>query len=135
MLGCNTNNPAVRRYLTRTAITLTIYVALTLVTVTTFVRFHPTGWLVYPLAILPALPVVALLVVVGLYLKEEKDEVVRTVFVETLLWAIGATLAFTTTWGFLENFTRVPHLALYLVFVIFSVFVGLFSPIASRRFR
>jgi hypothetical protein len=114
---------------------MSIYLILTFATVTIFVHFHPAGWLVYPLAVLPALPIIGMLAVIRLYLKEEKDEVVRTVFVETLLWAIGATLASTTVWGFLENFTHVPHLDLYMVFPIFWAFYALIAPFSSRRYR
>lgn len=135
MLGCTTNNPAARRYVIRTAVAMSFYIVLTFATVTAFTHYHPTGWLIYPLAVLPALPILAMLMVVRLYLREEKDEVVRTVLVEALLWAIGATLSFTTTWGFLENFTHVPHLDLYLVFAIFWVCVGLFSPLVKARYR
>lgn len=135
MFGCSTNNPAVRRYLIRFAVAITFYMLFLVGTVTAFVRYHLTGWLTYPLAVLPSLPIIGTLIVMGLYIKEEKDEVVRAVFVESLLWGIGATLAATTTWGFLENFTHVPHLDLYMVFPIFWVCVGLFSPIANRRYR
>lgn len=135
MIGCTTNNPAIRRYLIRSAVAMTFYLILTFGTVTVFVHYHPTGWLIYPLAVLPALPIIAMLAVVALYLKEEKDEVVRTMFVETLLWGIGATLTVTTIWGFLENFTHVPHLDLYMVLPIFWVCVGLFSPLVKARYR
>jgi hypothetical protein len=135
MLGCTTNNPAVRRYLVRFAVVIGFYMLFLVGTVWAFVHSRPTGWLAYLLAVMPALPIIASLVVVGIYLKEEKDELVRAVFVQSLLWAIGATLASTTVWGFLENFVHVPHMDLFLVFPMFCVFVGIFSPMVNARYK
>jgi uncharacterized YccA/Bax inhibitor family protein len=135
MIGCTTNNPAVRRYLARFAAAMTFYILFLIVTVWTFHHGHPSGLLAYGLAVLPALPIIASLIVVGIYLREEKDEVVRAIFVETLLWGIGATLTVTTIWGFLENFAQVKHMDLFLVFPIFWVFVGMSSAMVNARYR
>jgi hypothetical protein len=52
-----------------------------------------------------------------------------------MLWGIGATLAVTSVWGFLENFVQVVHFDLYLVFPLFWFFVGIFSPVLKARYR
>jgi len=74
-------------------------------------------------------------VVVGLYLAEEKDEFQRTVLIQSMLWGMGATLAVTSVWGFLENFVQVAHFDLYLVFPLFCFFVGVFTPLVKARYR
>jgi hypothetical protein len=134
-MTCTTNNPAVRRYILRFAVAISFYMLFLVGTVWAFVHTRPTGWLAYLLAILPSLPIIASLAVVGLYLKEEKDELVRMIFVQSLIWAIGATLTATTVWGFLENFAHVPHMDLFLVFPMFWAFVGIFSPMVNARYR
>jgi hypothetical protein len=112
-----------------------LYALFQILAVWEFKHGHPTGGLAYLLAVLPSLPIIGELVVVGLYLTEEKDEFQRTVLVQSLLWGIGATLAVTSVWGFLENFIQVVHFDLYLVFPLFWFFVGVFTPLLKARYR
>ena len=134
MMGC-TNNPAARRYYRRVTYTMFVYALLLVVSVVAFTRHHPTGLLAYVLAVLPALPIVGMMVVFGLYLREEKDEVQRAIGVEALVWSTGATLSLTTVWGFLENFVHVPHLQLMWIYPIFWVFFGISMPMINARYR
>jgi hypothetical protein len=134
-MGCITNNPAARRYYRRLIVTLLLYAASLVVSIGVFIHFRPTGPLAYALAILPAIPVIGILAVFGLYLAEEKDEFQRFIGVQAMLWGIGGTLAVTTVWGFLENFVHVPHLQLILVFPIFWFFFGVSLPVLLARYK
>lgn len=135
-MNCSSStNLAKRRYTWRLIVAMVFYVVFLFVSIRAFRHGHPQGLLAYVLALLPALPVVSLLGVVGLYLGEEKDEFQRNLFVQSLVWGIGATLAVTTSWGFLELFLAVPHLDLYLVFAVFWVAVGISSPFLRLRYR
>ena len=87
------------------------------------------------LSILPALPIVAVIVVVGLYLREETDEFQRALLTEALLWGMGGTLAITSIWGFLENFHQAQHFPAFYTFVLFWLFVGLAGCIQRLRYR
>ena len=129
------SNPAVRRYVWRFSGAMVLYTLFLILAVWEFKHRNPTGALAYLLAVLPSLPIIGGLVVVGLYLAEEKDEFQRTVLVQSMLWGIGATLAVTSVWGFLENFVQVVHFDLYLVFPLFWFFVGIFSPVLKARYR
>ena len=132
---CLPKNPATRRYLYRFLATMMFYVVFLVGAVWAFPRYHPTGVLAYLLAILPALPIVGIIVVVGLYLAEEKDEFQRALLVQAMIWGIGATLSLTTAWGFLEVFQLVPHIELYLVFPLFCVLTGFASGMLKARYR
>lgn len=132
---CLVNNLAVRRYLYRLLGMMLIYVLFLFLAVWGFKHWHLTGGLAYLLAIFPSLPIIGGMVVVGLYLTEEKDEFQRTVLIQSMIWSIGATLSVTTVWGFLENFVQVPHLDLYQVFPLFCFFVGIFTPFLKARYR
>src|SRR5208283_1965437 len=134
MMNC-TNNPAARRYVRRFGIAMLFYVLFLVGSVSVFARYHPAGPLAYVLAILPALPIVGMITVFGIYLGEEKDELQRAMGVQALLWSTGATLSLTTVWGFLENFTNVPHLQLMWIYPIFGVFFGIALPIINARYR
>ena len=128
-------NAAVRRYTYRFMTLMLFYVVFLVAAVWTFSHRHPAGPPAYGLALLPALPIVGMLVVVGLYLAEEKDEFLRNMFVQSMVWGIGGTLAVTTVWGFLELFVPVPRLQPYLVFPIYWGFVGVATALLKLRYR
>jgi uncharacterized YccA/Bax inhibitor family protein len=134
-MGCITNNPAARRYYRRLIVTLLLYAVTLAVSIGVFIHFRPTGPLAYALAILPAIPVIGILAVFGLYLAEEKDEFQRFIGVQAMLWGIGGQLAVTTVWGFLESFVHVPHLNPINNFAIFWAFVGVSIPVLLARYK
>ncbi len=134
-MNCLTNNPAARRYLRRNIITMLLYALSLAVTTSVFLRYHPAGPLAYALAVLPAIPLVGLLAIFGLYLAEEKDEFQRFIGVQAMLWGIGGTLAVTNIWGFLESFVHLRHLNPILDAVIFWIFVGISIPFLLARYR
>jgi hypothetical protein len=114
---------------------MVLYVAFLVLALVIFIHYRPTGPLAWLLAVLPALPVIGQLAVCGLYLAEEKDEFLRNLQIQAMLWGIGATLAVTTVWGFLENFAQVPHLYLYVVYPLFWFFVGISTPLLKARYK
>jgi nitric oxide reductase large subunit len=111
------------------------YVALLLGVTWYFRHYQPVGAVAYLLAILPAIPIIGTIVIVGLYLAEEQDEFQRTLLIQSMLCALAAVMAITTVWGFLEAFTNIPHLQPYLVFPLFWFFVGVATPMLKRRYR
>jgi multisubunit Na+/H+ antiporter MnhB subunit len=132
---CSTNNPAQRKFFKRFAISMALYVLLLLVSVVAFVHFKPAGALAYVLAVLPALPIIAMLLAIGAYLAEEKDEFIRNMQVQMLLGGIGGTLSVVSVWGFLENFTRVRHMDLLWVYPLFWVCTGVSAAVVWLRYR
>jgi hypothetical protein len=87
------------------------------------------------MAILPAIPILWVLMETGRFLATEKDEFQRNVLVQCLLGGIGGTLAVTTIWGNLENFAHAPHLDLVWIYPIFWIFVVLSAPVVMWRYR
>ncbi len=129
------SNPAQSRYVWRmlvAALLCALFSALAAVGV----RFgHLTGVAAYLLAILPALPIVGALVVTGAYLREEKDEFQRNLYIQALLGGIALTLSMTTIWGYLEDFARAPHLRLAWVYPLFWIFVLVSFPVVWLRYK
>jgi hypothetical protein len=124
---------AEKRYLIRLFLVGVVYI------LATFVTFHilyhgrtslPMGLL---LAAIPSVPLFAMIAVVVLYLKEEKDDFQRELFIQSLLWGMGGTLALTSFWSFLHLFTHVPPVDGFHVFVIFWVLMGV-ATIPLRRY-
>jgi uncharacterized YccA/Bax inhibitor family protein len=134
-MNCSDKNAAIRRYNLRILLAMIFYIAFLVAAVWTFSHHHPTGLPAYGLAILPAIPVVGIVVIVGFYLTEEKDEFLRNLHVQSMIWSLGVTLTVTTVWGFLELFVPVAHLQLYLIFPLFWFLVGVSGWLLRMRYR
>jgi len=94
----------------------------------------PAPWL-YVAAVLPALPLLGVIAVIGLYVHEEADEFRRATYVQGMLWSLGLVLAFTTVWGFLELLANAPHLELWWIFPIYCVGQGVAHHLVRRWYR
>ena len=95
---------AQRKYLQRGLAVMLAYFALLVSAVTITHRLHPQGWLLYGTALLPSLPIFALLFVVARYLREERDEFQRDTVIRCLLWGVAAMVATELFTSFLRNF-------------------------------
>lgn len=96
-------------------------------------RVHgPATWL---LAVLPALPLIGAIVLLGQYLREETDEFRRAIVTEAMLWGIGLAMALTTAWGFIEMFIPGVHVPLLWVFPAFCVTFAVSKLLVRRRFQ
>ena len=134
-MTCLQRSAATRRYLIRFAVAMSAYILLVTMDAVCFRKYHPTGAMAYALAILPALAIIGQIVIVGLYLAEEKDEFQRNLFIQLLLWGLGGLLAFTSVWGMLESFTHIRHFEPTWTFTVFWAFVGVSSPFLQRKYR
>lgn len=135
ILLCRGNSAAERRYVARMLIAAGLCVLNALLAAFIFRTWHLKGFPAYPVAVLPALPILWALVETGRYLAEEKDEFVRNLLVQCLLGGIGGTLAVTTVWGYLEDFARAPRLDLIWVYAIFWFCAGITMPVVRARYR
>ena len=96
---CLPKNLAGRHYVARFGASMGAYVLTILGAAWAFKHHAPTGPLAYVLALLPGLAIVGTIVSVGMYIAEETDEFQRTILVQSMMCAIGATLSITTVWG------------------------------------
>ena len=100
-------SPAMRKYVIRLAVLMTIYMITLFAAVYAFRHHRVSGPSVYPLAILPALPIIGVFWAVMRLLIEETDEYVKMLLVRQALIATGFCLTITTVWEFLQNFDLV----------------------------
>ncbi len=128
-------SPAERRYHRRLFPVAGLYVVGIFAATWVFRHGRPEGAIAVALAMLPAIPMLAMIGIVGLYLKDESDEFLRMRVVQALLWAIGLTLAGCTVWGFLDNYDVVARLSLFYVVVAFCVAFGFCSCLLALRYR
>ena len=126
---------AMRRYMLRFIPAMLAYVVVLTGSILTFEHLRPTGPLLWVVAVAPALPIIAVIAIMGLYLMEEADEFQRGMSVQALLWGMGVTLAGATVWGFLENFGLVGHMPTYLAFPVFCGAFSLAQPLVRWRYK
>jgi len=101
-------SPAIRRYVIRLTVLMSIYVV-TLFGVSALFKAHAvSGPLAWVLAIIPALPIIGVFWAVMRLLIEEPDEFIRLLHVRQSLIATGFCLTVMTIWEFLQNFDLVP---------------------------
>jgi hypothetical protein len=134
-MQCLPMTKAGRRYIYRLAPTMAIYLVFLFIAQWTFHHIHPTGLVVYFLAVLPALPLIGSLAIVGLYIAEESDDFERSIIVQSMLWGLGGALSVSTIWGSLEDFASAPHLSTFYVFLFFWIFMGISQPFIRMRYR
>lgn len=101
-------SPAIRRYTTRLAVLMTVYLVTLFGAVRLFRADAVSGPLAYALAVLPALPIIGVFWAVMRLLVEEPDEYWRMLLVRQALFATGFCLTIMTIWEFLQNFELVP---------------------------
>jgi hypothetical protein len=116
-------DPAVRTYLRRFAPTMILYVVLVCATPFLIRGTSATGPLLWAIALLPALPIIAVFWLIGRLLIELRDEYLRMLEIRKALIATGVTMSIAAGWGFLEIYADAPHLPLFFVPVIW--FAGL----------
>ena len=121
MTARSVRSPAWKRYNLRVIWFSLLYAAFLLPALYGFKHHLITGLIAWVVAILPAVPVIAIFASLGRYLVEEQDEYVRMLMVRQMLWAMGFTISCATIWGFLDNFGLVGHVDGYWIVIVWYV--------------
>ncbi len=110
-----------RRYLRRFFPSMTAYVVLLIGANAIDARYHPQGAALALLAILPALPILAVIWAMGMAVIEQPDEYVRLKLVKAMLVATALMLSVMTVWSFLEDAGVVPAKPIHLSFPLWCI--------------
>ena len=86
-------------------------------------------------AVLPALPVLAVLIALGRYLQEESDEYMRMLSTRSLLVGAGALLSTVVVSDFLRALADGPALPPFVGFMVFFVAFGIAQGVQQLRSR
>jgi hypothetical protein len=135
MPNCFFPTKASRSYQMRLLPTMLIYVLFVFITKWSFDHLHPTGLMVYLLAILPAVPLVGSIAIVGLYIAEESDEFQRSILIQSMLWGFGVALAVGSVWGYLEDFANAPRRSAFYAYLSFWIVSAISQSIIRLRYR
>jgi uncharacterized membrane protein len=127
--------PPIRRYLTRFMPAMLGYVLLLMPAMALFQEIKPTGALAWAIAVAPAIPLLFAIRAITLYYKEEDDEFVRAMAVQSHLHAFGLTMAIATVYGFLDLFSLVPHIQAWAIVPLWAVCLMPAQVAAQWKFR
>lgn len=128
-------SPALARYNTRFLLAMMAYVAGLLIAMFIYNREMPTGPLAYAVPLLPTLPLLTMIAVMGRYLVEETDEYLRHRTSLSALIGLGLVLVVGTAWGFLETFGLVPNIWAWWVVPVWAIGLGIGQGILARYDR
>lgn len=101
------------------------YVPILLFSVWAKKALMPDGAVVWLLAVLPALPVIAMFWAIGRFIIEQSDEYLRAQMVRVSLIATATAMSVAMVWGFLEVWRLVPHVPAFMVPVVWFISLGL----------
>jgi len=124
---------AAKRYTHRFTIVMTIYCLMIGANVAISRILEPGAVVLATMAVLTALPIIAMLGVLGIYLKEETDEFVRDRIVVSMLIGLGFLLSLTSILGFLQFEDLVGDLPVFLAFPIWCGAWGVTQGILAWR--
>jgi hypothetical protein len=102
-------SPAIKAYLKRLFVMMSLYLLTLMVSVSLFNKGLVAGLWAWPLAVLPALPIIGVFWAIMRLTVEEPDEYQRMLFIRQCLIATGFCLVVMTIWQFLRNFELVPQ--------------------------
>jgi len=82
-----------------------------------------------------ASPMIAMILNIGLYLAEEKDEFQKSLFVQSILWGLGVTACVATSWLALGMFIHVPHMNFVLGEFLFLAGMIISGAVTRWRYK
>ncbi|TMM48315.1 hypothetical protein [Qipengyuania marisflavi] len=95
------------------------------IAVTLWRNYELADGITFLLALMPIIPILAMIWVMARYLKEETDEYLRHRAVTASLVGLAAVLGVGSFWGFLETFELVPHVPGWWSVPIWALGMGL----------
>jgi hypothetical protein len=132
---CESKSAAARQFRNRARWVMAGYFVLFLGTMWTVARLHPVGPMLYGLAILPTLPVLAVFYLQGLYLRAERDEYIRELTTRSLLFGCAGALSVVMYDGFLRIagwHGQMPPFTAFWVFIMMVMIARVTNRMANR---
>ena len=130
-----TPTSAGKRYQRRVMVAMSLYVAVMYVAVWIVKHTHPHGWLLYTIALVPALPMLATLGALARYLQEEKDEYLRLISMRSLLVGSATLLTVLVVNDFLRSLSGAAAIPPFASWVIFFVTFSVAQAVQTIRDR
>ena len=130
---CGEMNAALSRYLNRFMLCMLAYMALLVLATSAREQMGMTGLSLAVVQVLPVIPILGCIFVIGRYLVEEQDEYLRMQTAKASLIATGILLAVASIWGFLEQAKLVSHVPASSAFIIWASGLGIGQIVQRAR--
>jgi hypothetical protein len=135
MTLCQTSTRASKRYQRRVLVTMSIYMVVLFAAIYVVKHTHPHGWVLYTISVLPALPILAMLGSMGVYLQEETDEYIRLMTMRSLVAGTAVLLMVLVVSDFLRAISDAAPLAPFASWVTFFLAFGVAQGVQKMRNR
>jgi len=122
---CKDKTPAFKRYQRRVQVAMAAYFVVILSAAWVVKHGSLVGWKLYFWSVLPAVPIIAVIVGMARYLAEETDEFQRLIVTRALLMGTAALLGTLEVSDFLRSFANIDPFPPFTCFVIFAVTFGI----------
>lgn len=132
---CGTVTKASKRYQRRVMVTMSVYLVVLFGSVFVVRHTHVHGWLLYAISLLPALPIMAMLGSMGIYLQEEKDEYIRLMTMRSLVVGTAVLLMVLVVNDFLRAISGTGALPPFASWVTFFLAFGVAQMVQTMRNR
>jgi len=117
-------SPALRLYNRRILIAGGAYLLCFFASVWLFERVSHQSPVLWPMALIPVVPLLGMIWSMVRYLGEEADEYLRHRAIMAALFGLAVVLVLSTIWGFLETFGLAPHVWAWWVFPTWAMAMG-----------
>src|SRR5690606_12897455 len=118
-------SPAFRDYNRRILVAGGAYMLCFFASVWLYERVPHDSPVLWPLALVPVVPLFGMIWAMIRYLREETDEYLRHRAITAALVGLAVVLGLGTVWGFLETFGLAPHVWNWWVFPVWAVALGI----------
>jgi hypothetical protein len=116
-------------------VTMSIYMVVLFAAIYVVKHTHPHGWVLYTISVLPALPILAMLGSMGVYLQEETDEYIRLMTMRSLVAGTAVLLMVLVVSDFLRAISDAAPLAPFASWVTFFLAFGVAQGVQKMRNR
>ena len=125
-------SPVMKRYIREFSIAMSFYAVILCAVIRFGQPLIKHGWLLYLMAILPALPLIAMFTAMGRYLRDETDEYRRMLAVRSLIAATGVLLVTIAVNDCLRNFAHARSLPPFVCLDVFLLALLVAQVIQNR---
>lgn len=117
----NASTPAMKRYNRRMLWAFAGYVVALFGANSIDNHYHLQGGVLIALSVVPALPIIAVVAIIGRYLVEERDEYLRQRLVTCMLFGTGVLLAVGTVYNFLSGSGAIDPMPRLWIFPVWAM--------------
>jgi len=132
---CADRTAAFKRYQRRVQVAMAVYFVVILGAAWVVKHLAVVGWRLYFWSVLPAVPIMVVIVAMGRYLQEESDEYQRLMMMRSILVGTAALLGTIVVSDFVRAFAEVDPFPPFASFIVFAVAMAIAQAVQKLRDR